>query len=259
MAAPIVTLTTDWGTTDFYTGALKGRLLTLAPESMIVDISHHVERCNQIYGAFVLKNTWRRFPKGTVHVLAIVNNGNEKANLMALKFDGHYFLGPDDGIFTLLFDGTIAESYHVMDDQGEKVNVNSDMIAASAAYLSRGGELAKMGAKANQQRVLNMWKPSVDEYSIRGSVIYVDSYGNVITNIDMDMIREHGKGRAFEIIMRKSKYAVYSISDGYNTVSEGDMVAVINESGYIELAIRNGSAKQLLGLTFGEMIRIDFK
>lgn len=259
MAAPIVTLTTDWGTTDFYTGALKGRLLTLAPECMVVDISHHVERGNQLYGAFVVKNVWRRFPKGTVHVVAILSNGNQKAHLMALKFDGHYFLGPDDGIFSLLFDGAVADSYHVMDDKGEKVMVNSDMIAASAAYLSRGGDLTNMGSKVGQAVVLNMWKPSIDEYSIRGSVIYVDSYGNLVTNISMDLLRENAKDRSFEIVLRNSKYAVTSISEGYNLVPEGDLVAVNNESGFIELAIRNGSAEQLLGMRFGDLVRVEFK
>jgi S-adenosylmethionine hydrolase len=178
---------------------------------------------------------------------------------MALKFDGHYFLGPDDGIFSLLFDGTVADSYHVMDDKGEKVMVNSDMIAASAAYLSRGGDLTNMGSKVGQAVVLNMWKPSIDEYSIRGSVIYVDSYGNLVTNISMDLLRENAKDRSFEIVLRNSKYAVTSISEGYNLVPEGDLVAVNNESGFIELAIRNGSAEQLLGMRFGDLVRVEFK
>ncbi len=259
MAAPIITLTSDWGISDFYIGALKGRLLSLAPESVLIDISHQIERSNQLQGAFVLRNVWKRFPKGTVHTLMVVGSGNNDSNLLVIKFDGHFFLGPDDGIFSLLFENNIADTYHVMDDKGEKVPVNSDMIAASAAYLPRGGEVANMGAKAEQVRALNMWKPSADDYSIRGSVIYVDSYGNLVTNITMDMVNENAKGRSFEIVMRNSKYTVNSISKGYNTTVEGDMVAVINESGFIELSIRNGSAEQLLGLHFGDMVRVDFK
>ncbi|MFM7078650.1 MAG: S-adenosyl-l-methionine hydroxide adenosyltransferase family protein [Bacteroidota bacterium] len=259
MSAPIITLTSDWGTADFYVGALKGRLLSLAPESVLIDISHQIEKSNQLQGAFVLRNTWKRFPKGTVHVLMVISGGNQDANLLVIKFDGHFFLGPDDGVFSLLFENSIADTYYVMDDKGEKVPVNSDMIAASAAYLSRGGEVANMGSRVEQARALNMWKPSTDDYSIRGSVIYVDGYGNLVTNITPDMINENAKGRTFEIIMRNSKYTVNSISTGYNTVVEGDMVAVINESGFIELAIRNGSAEQLLGLHFGDMVRVDFK
>ena len=91
MAAPIITLTSDWGISDFYIGALKGRLLSLAPESVLIDISHQIERSNQLQGAFVLRNVWKRFPKGTVHTLMVVGSGNNDSNLLVIKFDGHFF------------------------------------------------------------------------------------------------------------------------------------------------------------------------
>jgi S-adenosylmethionine hydrolase len=259
VATPIITLTTDWGISDFYLGALKGRLLSLAPQASLIDISHSIALGNQIQAGFVVRNCWSRFPKGTVHLVAVPGRDLDPGNLIALQSEGHYFLGPDDGLFSLVFDQMPNESYYVMNDKGATVRVNSDMLSASAAYLSGGGDLSKMGSKVDQHKTLTMLKPTVDEYSIRGSVIYVDGTGNLITNISRELIMETAKGRTFEIILRKNQYTIYGISESYQEVVEGDLVALINESGFVELSLRNANAMNLLGISFGEIIMVDFK
>lgn len=259
MAVPLITLTTDWGTSDFYTGALKGRLYALVPGCTVVDISHHIERGNHIQAAFVLRNCFNRFPKDTVHVVSISSTADEVPKLMTAQFENHWFLGPDDGVFSLMFDEFPADAYHVLDHKGSKVEVKSDFLAASAAYLVQGGELANMGSRIESHTELSMLLPSVDDYSIRGSVIYTDAMGNLVTNISRELLMDTAKGRSFEILVRKGFGTIETVEEYYQAVDPGDWVAVFNESGFIELAIRDGSAKQLTALQYGDMVRVEFK
>lgn len=259
MAVPLITLTTDWGTADFYTGALKGRLYSLVPGCTVVDISHQLDRSNNIQAAFVIRNCFHRFPKDAVHIVAVASTSNVVSKLMAVQYENHKFLGPDDGVFSLMFDEFPADAYHVLDHQGLKVDVKSDFLAASAAYLAQGGDIALMGSRIETHSELSMLLPSVDDFSIRGSVIFVDGMGNLVTNISRALLDDAAKGRTFEILVRKGFGTIEAVEEYYQAVDPGDWVAVFNESGYIELAIRDGSAKQLTGLQYGDMVRIEFK
>lgn len=259
MATPIITLTSDWGTADFYSGALKGRLYALVPGCTIVDVTHQIDRSNNIQAAFVLRNSWKRFPNGSVHIVAVSSTSNLVSKLMAVQYGGHRFLGPDDGVFALMFDEHPVDAFHVLDHQGQQVDVTSDLIAASAAYLAQGGEITNMGSRIEKRPELSMLLPTVDDYAIRGSVIFVDGMGNLVTNISRDLLSETAKGRSFEIMVRKGFGTIESVEEHYKVVDSGDWIAVFNESGFIELAIRDGSAKQLTGLQFGDMVRVEFK
>jgi S-adenosylmethionine hydrolase len=132
-------------------------------------------------------------------------------------------------------------------------------LAASAAYLAQGGEISNMGSKVESHSDLSLLLPSVDDYSIRGSVIFVDGMGNLVTNISRELLNEASKGRSFEILVRKGFGNIEAVEEYYQSVDPGDWVAVYNESGFIELAIRDGSAKQLTGLQYGDMVRVEFK
>ncbi|MFM7054427.1 MAG: S-adenosyl-l-methionine hydroxide adenosyltransferase family protein [Bacteroidota bacterium] len=261
MASPIITLTTDWGTKDFYVGALKGRLYSLVPDCNVVDISHDIEQFNTIQAAFILRNSWHRFPANSVHIISVIGTGggSEPPKLMAAQHEGHGFLGPDDGVFSLMFDELPKSCFHVMDNMGQKVNLKSDLLAASAAFLIKGGDISNMGAPVQNMVSLTSMRPSVDEYSIRGAVIMVDGFGNVVTNISRDLMESCIKGRQFEIFVRKGSGTISSIQPSYQSVVLGDWVAIYNESGYVELAIREGNAGELMGIGYGDMVRVEFR
>src|SRR6188768_2325155 len=110
---PVITLTTDWGTSDYFAGALKGEILSAFSNATIIDISHSINKHDQVHGAFVLKNVWNRFPAGTVHIASVTGSGEKQPSLVAIAHEGHYFLGPDDGFFSLLFDDVPLEGYYV--------------------------------------------------------------------------------------------------------------------------------------------------
>jgi len=256
---PAITLTTDWGTSDYFTGALKGEILAAFTEATIVDISHNINKHDQIHGAFVLKNSWTRFPSGTVHIISVAGSGVKQPSLIAITFEGHFFLGPDDGFFSLLFVDAAIEGYYVRNAKGEKVIPLTKIIAASAAFLAKGGKIADMGDKITEFEKKSMFQATINDDSIKGQVIYIDTFGNLITNVTKDLFERISKGRGFEIILKKSGYDVNVISKDYYEAGIGNLLALYNEAGYLEIAISKGSATELLNMKNGEIVRIDFK
>ncbi len=256
---PVVTLTTDWGTTDYFTGALKGELLSAASNITIVDISNNITKYDQVHGAFVLKNSWDRFPEGSVHIAGICNASSEPASLLAVAYQKHFFLGPDDGFFSLVFDEIPEETYHVKNARGDNVKLTSKVFAASATFLARGGKIADMGDKPKELHRKLMLRATVEENTIKGSVIYVDSFGNLVTNITQALLDRFAKGRSFEVVLKKREYGIPEISDNYYQSGQGNLLALFNEAGYLEIAISTGNASGLLNMKFGDIVRIEFK
>lgn len=256
---PVITLTTDWGTSDYFAGALKGEILSVFSEAAIIDISHSINKHDQVHGAFVLKNAWSRFPAGTVHLAGVTGSGSIQPSLIVIAHAGHYFLGPDDGFFSLLFDDEPLVGYYVRNAKGEKVLPATKEMAASAGFLARGGKIKDMGDPVTQFTKKSMLQATIIENTIKGTVIYVDSFGNLITNITRQIFERVSNGKGFEIILKKSGYEISEINNNYYEAGSGNLLALYNEAGYLEIAISKGSAADLLNMRYGEIVRIDFK
>jgi S-adenosyl-L-methionine hydrolase (adenosine-forming) len=256
---PVITLTSDWGTTDYFVGSLKGDILSACPEAMIIDISHAVIPYDLVHGAFIFRNSWSHFPKGTVHISGVSAMSHAPSPLIALGYQGHYFIGADNGFFSLVFDTLPDEGYFILDAKGNKVNPNSSVLASSASYLAKGGKLAEMGEKMTGMTERSMLQPVTEEKTIRGSVIYIDSYGNLTTNIEKSLFDRIARGRDFDIVLRTKEYIITKISNDYFEAGRGNLLAHYNQSGYLEIAISHGNASGLIGLECGDIIRIEFK
>lgn len=256
---PFITLITDWGNTDYYVPALKGEIFSVCPDATITDITHAVLPYNLVQGAFIFKNSWHHFPKGTVHVIGLSSMSDEITPLVAMQHHGHYFLGADNGFFSLVFDEMPGECYYVLDAKGSKVATGLQVLASASAYLAKGGKLSDMGVAAPALRVKAMLQPVTEENVIRGSVIYADFFGNITTNIDRTLFERIARTRDFDIIIRSKEYTINEISNDYLEAGRGNMLALYNEAGYLEIAISHGNAAGLLGLEYGDIIRVEFK
>ncbi|HEX5002772.1 MAG TPA: SAM-dependent chlorinase/fluorinase [Bacteroidia bacterium] len=254
----VITLTTDWGTRDFFVAALKGELLKQCPNVPVIDISHHVKQYDIIEGALILRNSWSHYPEGTVHVVGLIAHGGHKSSAIALKHKGHYFIGNNDGFFSLAFDEVPSEKYYIMDAKGAMVIPSLQVLADSAAYLAKGGKVSDMGKPVDDYLVKTMFQPYLEDDSISGAVIYQDSFGNLITNVTSELFNRIGGGRAFEIHLRMREYMLSNISTDYKEAGPGNMLVLFNSSGYLEIAICEGNAAELLYLRYGDTIRIDF-
>ncbi len=256
----IVTLTTDLGT-DYYNAALKGALFSQCPEATIVDVSHHISKYNIVEAAFVLKNTYREFPKGTIHIIGVKPEVTDESVHVGVLYDGHYFIGADNGIFSLLLDGPPEKvvALNIFHDAETLTFPTKDIFVKAASHLVRGGTLEVIGNPKTSLLERQMYQAVTEENSIRGAIIYVDSYGNVVSNITETLFKQVGRGREFVVSTKVSRYNIHKISSNYSDVTEGERLAFFGASGYLEIAMNIGHASNLLGLHINDTIRIDFK
>lgn len=256
----IITLTTDLGSKDFYQAALKGSLLKLLPTANLVDITHDIAAFNIPHAAFVLKNAFHYFPENTVHFIGIDSVYHERSRYLALRYKKHYFVGSDNGIFSLLFDEEPSEivEINIMQDLNFLHFPLSDILAKAACHLANGGKLTEIGLPIEHLEKRMTLQPVIEGDIIRGSVIYIDSFQNVITNITKDLFTKQQKNRKFSLYFRRNE-SISSLSWHYNEVPEGEKLCLFGISNHLEIAINKGNASGLLGLHLGDIVRIEFK
>lgn len=256
----IITLTTDLGSKDFYQAALKGSILRILPQAQIIDVTHEVPAFNISYAAFVLKNAYSYFPKNTVHLIGIDSVFSERTKYLALKYKEHYFVGADNGIFSLLFEGKPDEivELNIMQDLKYLHFPLVDILVKAATTLAKGGKLTDIGIPAVDIEDRTLLHPVIEKDIIRGSVIYVDTFNNVITNITKDLFTSIQKNRGFTLFFKRNE-TISHLSWHYNEVPEGEKLCLFGISNHLEIAINKGKASSLLGLHLNDIVRIEFR
>jgi len=255
-----ITLTSDWNKNDFYTGALKGKILSSCEDVEIVELSSSVKTYNISEAAFILRNSYHHFPKGSIHIVAVNTQPEPDCELLAAKIDGHYFIAADNGIFGLLGDGE-AEEIIVLNV--EKTNTSRTfpalyIFAPAACSIINGKKLSDLGKKTENFKSQNPLRATLENNTITGTVIYIDSYGNVITNITREIFDRIGKERPFEIYVQSKHYKITKLYQYYPETSSGDLIAIFNSIDLLEIAIRSGNAAGLLNLNTDSTIRVEF-
>lgn len=256
----IITLTTDLGYKDFYQAALKGSIFSLLPDVNIVDITHNIAAFNIPQAAFVLKNAFSYFPKGTVHLIGIDSVYNEHTRYLAVEYRGHYFVGSDNGIFSLMFDdkpGQMVE-LDIMQDLKFLHFPLTDIFAKASCHLAAGKKLTDIGIPVTELEQKMTLQPVIEKDIIRGSVVYIDSFQNVITNISKELFNKVQNNRSFTLYFRKNE-SISQLSWHYNEVPEGEKLCLFGISNYLEIAINKGNASGLLGLHLGDIVRVEFR
>ncbi|GLB52446.1 hypothetical protein NBRC110019_14860 [Neptunitalea chrysea] len=270
----IITLTSDFGLKDPYVAVLKGAIYAELEQATIVDISHLISPFNIHEGAYTLKTAYQHYPKGSIHIIGIDSEKTPEQPHVVALYDGHYFIGADNGIFLLIAPKGNFEMLITI-DLPDKTLTPTHIFARAACHIARGGRLELLGRRVQTVKEVKNLTPSLNnnENLITGNVIHVDNYGNVVTNITknwFDLIR---KGRAFEITVLNYKftkiYNKYSESINFDIANEkrnedGKKLALFNEAGYLELAIYKsnlqtvGGASSLLGLRYPDSVFINF-
>ena len=271
----IITLTTDFGEKDHFAGAIKGAIYSEMPDVRIVDISHSVSPFNIPEAAYIIQNAYSSFPEGTIHVIGIDAEINPENKHIAVKLDGHYFICANNGIMSMIC-AEIAPEKIVEINIHDKI-ISSfpvlDVFVKVATHMARGGTLEVIGKIIDNIKPIKNIHPFVndDKTQIIGSIIYIDNYGNVVTNIRKSFFEEIQKGRAFEISARNYKFkTIYKkYSDIVNfempeekRQDEGRGVVVFNSSNYLEIALYKsntetvGSASTLMGLKLRDTVTI---
>lgn len=274
----IVTLTTDFGEKDHYVGAVKGAIYSELETVRIVDISHTVSPFHLTEAAYIVQNAYKSFPKGTIHIVGIDSELNPENKHIAVLLDGHFFVCANNGIISLLASEINPEKVVEINihDRVESNFPVLDVFVKVACHIARGGTLEVIGKPIEELKELKGLRPvvNVENNQILGTVIYIDNYGNVISNITQKLFEKVGKGRSFKISTRGANFStIYkNYSDAINfelppekREEDGKKLALWNSSNYLELAIYKsnpktvGSASTLFGLEFWDTITINFE
>jgi len=259
MERPIITLTTDFGTKDGYVGAVKGVIKRINLQAEVMDITHQLESFDVLAAAFSLRSSSAYFPQGTVH-LAVVDPGvgSERQPLL-VRTESFVFVGPDNGIFSFVYDSQkITDIIHLSNREYFLADVSStfharDIFAPVAAYVTLGVDINEFGTPATECLRLLIPEPKVTGNTLTGEVIHIDGFGNLITNIGADLL--HGKSVASVTIGRKR---IGRISRSYFDISTGQAGALIDSSGFLEIAMNQGNAQRDLGAKIGTGVKVSF-
>ena len=249
---PLVTLISDFGIKDYYVPALKGNLISTIPEVRIVDITHEIQSHDIIEAAFTLKNTYRSFPPKTVHICYVKNHEPDQKLIFA-QVDDQYFIGPDNGIFSLVFEGDV--DYYQLPDN---VYMPFKELGVLVQELSSGKPLLQIGTLCKETKERIGLAPIVYHDQIRASVTHIDKYGNLIINITADLFHQTRKGRRFKLYFKR-RDPITHISQSFAEAIVGEPVCLFNTAGYMVLGIHMGNAAEELSLKKEEIIQIIFE
>lgn len=273
----IITLTTDFGTKDHFVGAVKGSIYNELEEAKVIDISHQITPFSITQTAYVLKNAYKNFPKGTIHIIGVDSEISIENKPIAILLDGQYFIGCDNGILSLITNEIRPEKMveiTIPDPEEYQFAILGKFIKV-ACHIARGGMLEVIGMQINSIKEIVEIQPFInsEKNQILGSVIYIDNFGNVVSNISKSVFSEVGKGRDFEIVARNYRFT--KVYKRYNEVvdytiptdkrqDDGKRLALFNSANFLEIALYRsnlktvGGASVLLGLKYRDPITVKF-
>ncbi len=259
----IITLTSDLGSKDSYLASVKGSIYSQLESAKIVDITNDISPFNIQQAAYVLRNCFKDFPQGTIHIISIDDELTITNDHLAIKANGHYFIGADNGLFSLLLNEIKAEKIvrlNISQSTNCMTFATKNIFVPAACHLARGGTMEIIGTEVDDFEVKNTeLKAVIEKDLIRGVVIYVDGYGNAITNISKEVFESVQKGRNFSILFGREDEQITMISVKYKEVPQSEKLALFGENDLLQIAMNQGEANKLLGLNLHEIIRIEFK
>jgi len=252
----LITLTTDFGTRDWFVGTMKGVIHRIAPRAVVVDITHDVPPGDIRAAAFALAASCRFFPRGTVHVVVVDPGVGSNRAAIAVGTANGIFVGPDNGVLSLALAGETIRAIRQLTNERfflkpvSRTFHGRDVFAPVAAHLVRGASFAALGPAQNDFVRLPMCEPRRSDRAIRGEVLYVDRFGNAITNIPNAWV---GEGR-WDTVVRGRRVA--AVERFYQAVPAGRAVTVPGSSGFLELAVNGGNAATRFRLKPGDAIEV---
>ena len=256
----VITLMTDFGISDHFVGVMKGVILNINPKVRIVDITHAVPPQDVHGAAFIVNSTYRYFPAGTIHVVVVDPGVGSRRRAIICQTDTAYFVCPDNGVLSYVLGNDTAHRIVALGNTDYWLSEVSntfhgrDIFAPAAAHLSRGILLSQFGDAVNNVVRLPIQIPQVAKTAIVGSVIWVDHFGNLITNLTSDLVESFGMENSF--VIRAGKAEICRLNCSYAESKKGECLAIIGSSGYLEISVNQGNAAQVLGLKRNDVIEI---
>lgn len=252
-----ITFMSDFGNVDHYVAAVKARIFSINPLQQVVDISHNIEHFNLAHGSFVLKSVFRDYPPGTVHISAVNSFSQQGEPYIAIKLESHFFVGADNGMFSLISD-IEPEAMVYLDDTDPRSSFPAkDVFASAAMLLAQDKPLSALGkpVEGGMKRLIGR-QVRATKKQIAGHVVRVDHYGNLITNIEKNVFEILNKGSGFSVTFGRENMP--KVMKSYDSSGDGDIFVIFNSLGLLEIGINKGNASELLGLGYDSPVNIIF-
>lgn len=251
----IITLLSDWGHSDHYVASVKAAILSKMPEVNIVDISHDIRPFDIKHAAFVMNNVWRNFPSGTVHILGMDTVESDNHVHVAVLCEGHFFIGADTGLLSLLF-STQPEQVIVLEifqDTKYFTFAERDRFAKAAVHLAKGNPLSELGTAKNDLVFKTLLQPTFSNGIVYGKVTHIDVYHNVFVNIAETFVQQYFGTKKVFVQFKKLQIPIVK---AYADVLEGMPCALYASNGFLQIAVNRGKASTLLGLYMDDEVLV---
>jgi len=274
----IITLITDFGNKDHFVAKIKGDIYSSYDKAKIVDISNNVSPFNIMEAAYILENTYKSFPENSVHIIDVDSEKTIEKKHIVVSLDNHFFISADNGVLSILCQNINPEKIFeiTIHDELNQIDSSSKIFSEVACHLAKGGKPELIGKEITEIKSVKNLKPFVneDQSQIVSSVIYIDNFGNVVTNLKRNIFEETRKGRSFEISVRNYKfkkiYNKYTDIVNYNVPlnqrnDEGKGMVIFNSNDFLQISIYRsnpqnvGTASSLMGLKIYDSVTISFK
>ena len=259
MARPIITLTTDYGTNDHLVGTLKGVILKIVPDATIVDITHNVTPFDLLDGALAIGCAYSYFPARTIHVVVVDPGVGTARRPLLVSAESQYFVAPDNGVLSLVFEREEnlvvrhANVEHYYLSPVSKTFHGRDVFAPVAAWLAKGSQASAMGDEITDHKKFAMPKPKLGDGALKGVVLRVDSFGNLITNFRAEDLPADAL-QSGALTMKLGNQSVSKLVDSFAKGAQGEVFAYVGSAGFVEIGINRGNASKSLGIGRGVQV-----
>lgn len=250
----VITLTTDYGHQDFYVAQLKGAILSKVKDVKIVDVSHSLERYDIVQTALFLESTYPHFPSESIHIVSVLNYYGRYNDFLITRQESQIFITPNNGVLSLLFPNIKEEEVYSIDFECAHL---SSLFAHCVAAIDHGLSIEDLGPPCQNYIKKMGIQPVITNSQIRGTIIHIDHYENVVINIKKTDFDYLCKGRPFQIYYKQND-PICRLSRNYNDVDVGESLCLFNSSGYLEIAVNMGKAATMYNLNKDETIQINF-
>jgi hypothetical protein len=250
-----ITLLTDFGLKDPYVGVMKGIILSTYPDVRIVDITHEVDPQDVREGAFIIEEYYRYFERGTIHVAVVDPTVGSDRKPIIVEKDGYFFIGPDNGLFTLLYNDNVRiytiENKRYMRKEISTTFHGRDIFAPASAFLASGVYLSMFGGILQKPVRLSGVYPVIEQDTLGGEIVRFDRFGNAITNISGVIIQDFVQGRPFTITLQDESFQTI-----HRSYYENETTCLIGSAGYLEFGYFRGSLREKMGLKKGDQVTV---
>ncbi len=260
----IITLLTDFGVSDEYTGVMKGVILSICPSAVIIDITHDIDPQDLKGAAYMIESSYEYFPEGTVHVAVVDPGVGTRRAVLAAGINGHIMLAPDNGILTLVMEQGHVDFIKKVENSDYFLKSISqtfhgrDIFAPVAAHIAKGLDMKKLGPDMDLEGTvrLDIQKPYISkENEIIGNIVSIDHFGNLVTNIDIKFLETFGADYEKRVVTYVDRHKISGLSASYESAGQNSPLVIAGSRGYLEIAVNCGSAADLFNLAGGSLVR----